>query len=110
MKYVADDGAGRWAKFRTLPPEDIRASRYVALNADLTSAGELVDAQGLAFPSQARIVAARPAAIDGERRPFPNRKFLPLDRMRTRRAIALPRISPPRLEPAAPDTLSKCAR
>ena len=50
--------AGGWAKFGTLPPEDIRAhiGFMKTLNADLTKAGELVDAQGLAFPSQAKIV------------------------------------------------------
>jgi len=69
--------AGGWAKFGTLPPEDIRAhiGFMKKLNADLTSAGELVDAQGLAFPSQAKIVTAKaaggPAVSDG---PFPESK------------------------------------
>jgi hypothetical protein len=69
--------AGGWAKFGTLPPEDIRGhiSFMKKLNADLTSAGELVDAQGLAFPSQAKVVTAKasggPAVSDG---PFPESK------------------------------------
>ena len=79
MKYMLLMMAptGGWAKFGTLPPEDIRAhiSFMKKLNADLTSAGELVDAQGLAFPSQAKVVTAKasggPAVSDG---PFPESK------------------------------------
>lgn len=79
MKYMLLMMAptGGWAKFGTLPPEDIRAhvTFMKKLNADLTSAGELVDAQGLAFPSQAKIVTAKanggPAVSDG---PFPESK------------------------------------
>jgi len=79
MKYMLLMMAptGGWAKFGTLPPEDIRAhiSFMKKLNADLTSAGELVDAQGLAFPNQAKIVTAKagggPAVSDG---PFPESK------------------------------------
>jgi hypothetical protein len=69
--------AGGWQKFATLPPEEIRAhvTFMKKVNADLTSAGELVDAQGLAFPDQAKIVraqsGAKPAVTDG---PFPESK------------------------------------
>jgi len=63
--------AGGWQKFATLPAEDIKA--HIAFmkktNADLTSAGELVQAEGLAFPQQAKIVNAQPgkgpAVTDG---------------------------------------------
>jgi hypothetical protein len=45
------------------------------LNTELAASGELVDAQGLAFPDQAKIVIARtnaaPAVTDG---PFPEAK------------------------------------
>ena len=52
-----DAGIGTW------PTEDIKA--HIAfmhrLNKDLTAAGELVAAEGLALPSEARIVRATPA-------------------------------------------------
>jgi hypothetical protein len=64
--------AGGWQNdFARLPAEDIRAhvAFMMKVNADLTSAGELVDAQGLAFPDQAKIVRAqdggKPAVTDG---------------------------------------------
>jgi len=71
--------AGGWAKFGTLPPEDIRGhiSFMKKLNADLTSAGELVDAQGLAGPDVAKFVVSDgvnpPKIIDG---PYPESKEL----------------------------------
>ncbi len=67
----ANAGIGTW------PVEDIKA--HIAfmhqLNKDLTAAGELVTAQGLALPSEARIVRATasgaPAVTDG---PYPEAK------------------------------------
>jgi hypothetical protein len=60
-------------------PEDIRAhiAFQQALNAELAELGELVDAQGLAGPDQARFVvsdgASAPVITDG---PFPESKEL----------------------------------
>ena len=60
-------------------PEDIRAhiDFQIALNQQLLDRGELVDAQGLAGPDQARIVVAdgvhAPVVTDG---PFPEAKEL----------------------------------
>src|SRR3954451_2295027 len=65
------------ASFGTLPPEDIRAHiRFMQdFNKELKASGELVDAQGLAPPQQAKLVRARaggpPAVTDG---PFPEAK------------------------------------
>ena len=66
-----DAGIGTW------PPEDIKA--HIAFmkrfNKELTAAGELVDAQGLSLPDEARIVRAgkggAPEVTDG---PFPEAK------------------------------------
>lgn len=65
-----DAGIGTW------PPEDIRAhiQFMVDVNKGLTQSGELVDAQGLALPEDARIVRATggaPAVTDG---PYPEAK------------------------------------
>ena len=51
-----DAGIGTW------PPADIQAhiGFMVRLNQALTASGELVDAQGLALPEEARIVRAAP--------------------------------------------------
>ena len=62
-------------------PEDIRAhiDFQIALNAELTERGELVDAQGLAGPEQAKFVIApngaggAPVVTDG---PYPESKEL----------------------------------
>jgi hypothetical protein len=62
-------------------PEDIRAhvDFQIALNAELTGLGELVDAQGLAGPEQAKFVVAAngaggaPVVTDG---PYPETKEL----------------------------------
>lgn len=60
-----EEGIGTW------PPADIKAhiDFMIRLNKDLTQSGELVDAQGLALPEEARIVRARtdgtPAVTDG---------------------------------------------
>ena len=61
----SEAGIGSW------PPADIQAhiEFMLKLNKDLTQSGELVDAQGLAFPQDARIVRAQkdgsPAVTDG---------------------------------------------
>ncbi len=63
--------------FGSMSPEDIK--RHIdfmgKLNADLKARGELVDAQGLTGPDQAKIVRARqgaaPVVTDG---PFPEAK------------------------------------
>ena len=67
-----DAGIGTW------PPADIRAhiGFMVRINQELTASGELVDAQGLALPEEARLVRAAPASgepvvTDG---PFPETK------------------------------------
>jgi len=62
-------------------PEDIKAhiDFQIALNAELTERGELVDAQGLAGPEQAKFVVApngtggAPVVTDG---PYPESKEL----------------------------------
>jgi hypothetical protein len=66
------------ATFGTLPPEDIRAhvQFMLALNKELAASGELVDAQGLAGPHEAKVVrwtgeGKPPAITDG---PFPESK------------------------------------
>jgi hypothetical protein len=79
MKYmVLMQGPKRdWQAFNAMAPKDIRAhiEFMERLNAELTASGELVDAQGLAFPDQGKIVSARtnaaPAVTDG---PFPESK------------------------------------
>jgi hypothetical protein len=64
-------GIGTW------PPEDIKAhiNFMKNLNKELSAAGELVDAQGLALPENARIVRAgrngAPEVTDG---PYPEAK------------------------------------
>jgi hypothetical protein len=64
-------GIGTW------PPEDIKAhiNFMHGFNKELAAAGELVDAQGLNFPQEARIVRAgkggRPEVTDG---PYPEAK------------------------------------
>lgn len=67
-----DAGIGTW------PPADIQAhiGFMVRFNKELTANGELVDAQGLALPSDARIVRAapksgEPVVTDG---PYPEAK------------------------------------
>jgi hypothetical protein len=68
---------GGWAQFDTMPVEDIKAhvGFMKDLARDLTASGELVAAEGLAFPDQAKIVRAddqgQPAITDG---PFPESK------------------------------------
>lgn len=69
--------AGEGAAIHTWPPKDIQAhiAFMLGLNEKLTRSGELVDAQGLAWPEHAKIVRARkggpPAVTDG---PFPETK------------------------------------
>ena len=66
-----EQGIGSW------PPADIKAhiNFMLQLNKELTQSGELVDAQGLALPEEARIVRAQkdaaPAVTDG---PYPEAK------------------------------------
>jgi hypothetical protein len=66
-----DAGIGTW------PPEDIKAhiNFMKDLNRELSAAGELVDAQGLALPEDARVVRAgkggAPDVTDG---PYPEAK------------------------------------
>jgi hypothetical protein len=80
MRYMlmmhAPRGTGDW-QVMNWSPEELKAHiGYMHdLNKDLTAAGELVDAQGLAGPGEARIVRAGknglPAVTDG---PFPEAK------------------------------------
>jgi hypothetical protein len=80
MKYIlmmhAPRGQGDRQVFNW-PPEDLKAHiRFMKqLHKELTDAGELVAAEGLAAPGQARIVRARkdgtPEVTDG---PFPEAK------------------------------------
>ena len=53
-----ESGIGTW------PPADIRAhiAFMMRFNEELTASGELVDAQGLALPEEARVVRAAPAS------------------------------------------------
>src|SRR5262245_16887963 len=89
---------GDWQAFNAMAPKDIRVhiEFMKRLNAELAASGELVDAQGLAFPDQGKIVSARtnaaPAVTDG---PFPESKeFLAgywiVDVETEARAIAIP--------------------
>jgi hypothetical protein len=80
MKFMlmmnAPKGPGDWA-VASWPPEDLKAhiNFMKRLHAELTSAGELVGAEGLAGPAQAKIVKAgkggAPEVTDG---PFPESK------------------------------------
>jgi hypothetical protein len=74
MKFMlmmnAPRGKGDWAVLNW-PPEDLKAhiNFMTALNRELRAAGELVGAEGLAAPSQARVVRAgkngAPEVTDG---------------------------------------------
>jgi len=80
MKYMlmmhAPRGKGDW-DVSNWPPEDVKAhiGFMIRLNKDLSEAGELVGAEGLAGPDQARIVrvgtGGAPEVTDG---PFPEAK------------------------------------
>ena len=69
--------AGEGMAMHTWPPKDIQAHIRFMIdhNKKLTASGELVDAQGLAGPEQAKIIRAKkggpPAITDG---PFPETK------------------------------------
>jgi hypothetical protein len=89
--------AGEGPAIHTWPPKDIKAhiDFMMNLNKKLIEAGELVEAQGLAGPDQAKIVRAKkdgaPAITDG---PFPESKellagFWIVDVETERRAIAI---------------------
>jgi hypothetical protein len=79
VKYMVlmQGSKGNWQDFNAMPPKDIKAhiDFMGRLNSELAASGELVDAQGLAFPDQGKIVTARtnsgPAVTDG---PFPESK------------------------------------
>jgi hypothetical protein len=79
MKYMLLMQAthSQWNTFGTMAPEEIGAhiKFMMNLNKELAAAGELVDAQGLTPPQQAKIVHAgpggAPVVTDG---PFPEAK------------------------------------
>jgi hypothetical protein len=80
MKYMLLMNAtqGGWKSFGGMAPKDIQAhiQFMMNLNEELAATGELVDAQGLSGPEQARLVSARPGGAaptvtDG---PFPEAK------------------------------------
>jgi hypothetical protein len=79
MKYMLMMNATKadWQGFGKMPPEDIMAHiKFMKnLNVELKASGELVDAQGLSGPEQAKIVRAKAgggvAVTDG---PFPEAK------------------------------------
>jgi hypothetical protein len=79
MKYMLlmQGSQAGWQTFNEMPLDDIEAhiGFMKRLNAELTESGELVDAQGLAFPDQAKVVRSQPggapAVTDG---PFPESK------------------------------------
>jgi len=81
MHYNAPSGAdaAEARPIHTWPPADIKAhiAFMVQLNKELSESGELVAAEGLAGPDQAKVVRARkdgtPAITDG---PFPESKEL----------------------------------
>jgi len=68
---------GDWQEFNKMASKDVKAHIVFMerLNSELAASGELVDAQGLAFPDQGKIVTARtnaaPTVTDG---PFPESK------------------------------------
>ena len=74
MRYMlmmhAPQGKGDWATL-DWPPQDVKAhiEFMMRLNKELTESGELVGAEGLAGPNEARIVRAQPngapAVTDG---------------------------------------------
>jgi hypothetical protein len=80
MKYMlmmhATRGKGDWAALNW-PPEDFKAhvDFMLRFNEELTASGELVGAEGLAGPGEAKVVRAQkggaPAVTDG---PFPEAK------------------------------------
>lgn len=79
MKYMLlmMGPAAKWQEFLQLRPEELRAHHEFMnrLNDELSAAGELVEAQGLAFPDQAKVVRTQPGGevvvTDG---PFPETK------------------------------------
>lgn len=100
MKYMlmmhAPRGKGDWG-VGNWPPEALKAhiDFMIGLNEQLTKAGELVGAEGLAGPGEAKVVRAAkggvPAVTDG---PFPESKeflagFWIVDVARTERAYEI---------------------
>lgn len=97
MLMMHHAGDGDCPPITTWPPKDVQAhiGFMIELNGKLQKAGEFVDAQGLAWPDQAKIVRARkgapPAITDG---PFPESKeflagFWIVDVPSERRAIEI---------------------
>ena len=98
MRYMLMMNAPRkgWESLAGWPPEDFKAhiAFMLQLNKDLTASGELVSAEGLDMPAEARIVTATkggPAVTDG---PFPETKeflagFWIVDVESTERAVAI---------------------
>jgi hypothetical protein len=89
--------AGEGPAIHTWPPKDIKAhiDFMMGFNKELMQSGELVDAQGLSGPDQAKIIRAKkdgsPAITDG---PFPESKeflagFWIIDVETERRAIEI---------------------
>ncbi len=80
MKYMLMMHAPRagWEKagIGTWPPEDIKAhiNFMMGFNKELSGAGELVNAQGLAGPEQARIVRAKKGGYDATDGPYAEAK------------------------------------
>lgn len=80
MKFMlmmhAPKGDGDW-QVASWPPEDLKAhiGFMMTIHAEMTASGELVDAQGLAGPAEAKVVrfspTGVPAVTDG---PFPEAK------------------------------------
>ena len=79
MKYMLMMNATKsdWSGFGQMAPEDIQAhiEFMIDLNKNLAASGELVDAQGLTGPEEAKVVRAgkdgTPVVTDG---PFPEAK------------------------------------
>jgi hypothetical protein len=80
MKYMLMMNASKkdWGAFGTMSPAEIKShiEFMFQLNKDLAATGELVDAQGLSLPDQAKVVRAgknggAPVVTDG---PFPEAK------------------------------------
>ena len=80
MKYMVlmQGNASGMKSFGAMPPEDLRRhiQFMISLNEELAKTGELVDAQGLSGPDQAKIVRAKGPSgsvtvTDG---PFPETK------------------------------------
>ena len=78
MRYMLMMNAPRqgWESLAGWPPEDFKAhiAFMMQLNKDLTASGELIDAQGLAMPAEARIVTATARGVAVTDGPFAESK------------------------------------